>query len=152
MAAKIPARSTSKYCEQYVGTFDAQRVFEIFTDSNRIALSSKNPETACDRFALAVETFHQLMSMSIPGDVRASLQAAMQSLVDTFPSQAVSNEALGLREKARKLKTATKRSELLNRAREVLERGLVQSPGSSKLQSEIAEVRHEIGESETGAV
>jgi hypothetical protein len=80
MAAQIPARSTSKYCDQYVGTFDAQRIFEIFADSNRIALNSKNPKAAADRFALAVEAYHQLMSMSIPGDVQAAVQTSMQSL------------------------------------------------------------------------
>lgn len=148
MEAQIPARTTSKYCGQYAEAFDAQRLLEIFTDSNRIALSSKNPDTACDRFALAVEAYHQLMSMSLPNDARASVLGTMEWLADSFPSLVVANEALGLREKARKLKTARKRLELFQRAREILERGLENHPENSIIQSALAEAQSEIAQSE----
>ena len=148
MATQIPARSASKYCGQYAGAFDAQRIIEIFGDSHRIALSSKNPETAGDRFALAVEAYHQIMSMDVPNDVRASVQNAMQALADTFPTQVVANEALGLREKAHKLKTPRKRLELLRRALEVVDRGRAANPGSAMIEQTAAELRSEIAQSE----
>jgi hypothetical protein len=148
MAAQIPDRNTSKYCGQYAGTFDAQRVIEIFMDSQRIALSSKNPETAGDRFALAIEAYHQVMSMGLPPDARASVQSTMEVLVNAFPVQVVANEALGLREKARKLKTRRKQLDLLNRAREILERGLAENPGNGLLRSSAEELRAEIGQLE----
>src|SRR5438093_10242547 len=98
---QIPTRNTSKYAGQYAGAFDYQRIVEIFGDSYNIALSSKNPDTARDRFALAIEAYHQLISMVTPADVRKSLQRQMENLVELFPSQVATNAAIGLREKAR---------------------------------------------------
>jgi hypothetical protein len=151
MEKQIPARNTSKYCGQYAAAFDAQRIIEIFRDSHRIALSSRNPQTAGDRFALAVEAYHQIMSMDVPNDARAPVQNAMQALADTFPSAVVANEALGLREKAHKLKTPRKRLELLRRALGVVDRARAANPGSAMLEQTAAELRSEIARSETGA-
>lgn len=117
MAAQIPARNTSKYAGHYAGTLGSQRMIEIFADSYKIALSSKNPDTAGDRFALAVEAYYQFMSMESSAEPRAAVQQAMEELVELFPTQVVANEALGLRQKARKLKTPRKRLDLLRRAR-----------------------------------
>ena len=146
MSAQIPARNTSKYAGQYAGTIDSQRIVQIFEDSYKIALSSKNPDTASDRFALAVETYHQLMSMRLLTDIRASVQRRMEHLVESFPAQVVANEALGLREKARKLKTPRRRLDLLLRAREIVNRGLTEHPSSSVLQAAAAEIQIEITE------
>ena len=151
MATQIPTRNTSKYAGQYARTIDTQRIVEIFTDSCKIALSSKNPDTAGDRFALAVEAYHQLMFMGPPSDVRGSVQQAMENLVELFPTQFVANEALGLREKARKLKTPRKQLDLLRRAREIVDRGLTEHPSSSVLQATAAELRTEISQSEAAA-
>jgi hypothetical protein len=149
MAAPIPTRNTSKYAGQYTGTFDSQRIVEIFGDSYKIALSSKNPDTAGDRFALAVEAYHQFMSMGPSADVRGSVQQAMENLVELFPAQVVANEALGLREKARKLKTPRKQLDLLRRAREIVDRGLTEHSCSAVLQTAAAELRTEISQTET---
>ena len=151
MAAQIPARNTSKYAGQYAGAFDSQRIVEIFADSYKIALSSKNPDTAGDRFALAIEAYHQLMSMGPSADVRRSVQQAMENLIELFPTQVVANEALGLREKARKLKTPRKQLDLLRRAREIVDRGLTEHPSSSVLQAAAVELRTEISQSESAA-
>ena len=152
MATQIPARNTSKYAGQYARAFDSQRIVEIFADSYKIALSSKNPDTAGDRFALAVEAYHQLMSMGSSADVRKSVQQEMENLVELFPAQTVANEALGLREKARKLKTPRKQLDLLRRAREIVDQGLTEHPSSPVLQTVAAELRTEISQSEAGNV
>jgi hypothetical protein len=148
MAAQIPARNTSKYAGHYAGTLGSQRMVEIFADSYKIALSSKNPDTAGDRFALAVEAYHQFMSMEPSAEPRAAVQQAMEELVELFPTQVVANEALGLREKARKLKTPRKQLDLLRRAREIVDRGLTEHPSSSVLQAAATELRMEISQSE----
>ena len=148
MAAQIPTRNTSKYAGQYARAFDSQRIVEIFADSRKIALSSKNPETAGDRFALAVEAYHQLMSMGPSAGVRESVQQAMENLVDLFPAQVVANEALGLREKARKLKTPRKQLDFLRRAREIVDRGLTEHPSNPVLHATAAELRTEISQAE----
>ena len=127
-----------------LGRTDPLRIAQIFADSHRIALSSKAPGTATDRYALAVEAYHQIMSMQAPAELRASVQEAMAELVASFPTQVVINEAMGLREKASKLKTPRKRVDLFRHALEVIERGLAQYPSSSELQSAAAEVRTEI--------
>ena len=152
MATQIPTRNTSKYAGQYADTYDSQRIVEIFTDSYKIALTSKNPDTAGDRFALAVETYHQLMCMGPSAEVRGSVQQAMEALVELFPAQVVANEALGLREKARKLKTPRKQLDLLCRAREIVDSGLIKHPSSSLLHVAAAELRTEISQSEENDV
>ena len=144
MAPVIPARESSKYARQYAGAYDPLRIAQIFADSHRIALSSKSPDTAADRFALAVEAYHQINSMQAPAELRASVQRAMAELVASFPTLVVINEALGLRERACKLKTPRKRVDLLREALEVIERGLAQYPSSTELQSAAAELRTEI--------
>lgn len=119
---------------------------EIFADSYQIALSSKNADTANDRFALAVEAYHQFMSMESSAEVRTAMQRAMEELVELFPTQVVANEALGLREKAKKLKTPRKQLDLLLRAREIVNGGLSEHPRSLLLQTTAAELRTEISQ------
>lgn len=121
---------------------------EIFTDSYKIALSSKNADTASDRFDLAVETYYQFMDMESSVEARAAMQQAMEELVELFPIQVVANEALGLWEKARKLKTPRKQLEFLRRASEIINRGLTEHPSSSVLQAAAAELRIEISRCE----
>jgi len=151
MTTPIPTRNTSKYSGQYAGTLGSQRMVEIFADSYKIALSSKNPDTAGDRFALAVEAYHQFMSMESSAEARAAVQQAMEELVELFPTQVVANEALGLREKARKLKTRRKQLDLLRRASEIVDRGLTEYPSNSLLQAAATELRTEISRSEAAA-
>jgi hypothetical protein len=151
VAAKIPARTSSKYAGQYAGTASSQRMVEILADSCRIALSSKRPDTAGDRFALAVEAYHQLTSMGPAADVRQWAQQAMEALVESFPTQVVANEALGLREKALKLKTPQKRLDLVRRASSVVDCGLLEHPSSSVLLEAAAQLRTEVSESEAAA-
>jgi hypothetical protein len=151
MTTPIPTRNTSKYSGQYAGTLGSQRMVEIFADSYKIALSSKNPDTAGDRFALAVEAYHQFMSMESSAEARAAVQQAMEELVELFPTQVVANEALGLREKARKLKTRRKQLDLLRRASEIVNRGLSEYPSNSLLQAAATELRTEISRSEAAA-
>jgi hypothetical protein len=123
-------------------------MLEIFADSYKIALSSKNHETARDRFALALEAYHQFMAMESAEDVRAPMQQAMEGLAELFPTQVVANEALRLRERARKLKTPRKQLELLRRANEIVSPGLTEHPSSSVLQEAAAQLRLEIADSE----
>jgi hypothetical protein len=107
-------------------------------------LSSKNPQTAKDRFALAIEAYHQFMSMESAEEVCAPLRQAMEELAEMFPTQVVANEALGLWEKARKLKTPRKQLELLRRADEIVNRGLAEHPSSSVLRESVAQLKMEI--------
>jgi hypothetical protein len=151
VAVQIPARNTSEYAGEYARSIDPGRILEIFTDCCRIALSSKNPETAHKRFSLAIETYHQFMSMGPPTDVANEVRQAMQHLVEVFPEQVVANEALGLRERANKLKTPRKQLDLLYRARDTVQSGLTEHPVSSLLQTAAADLRAEIARSEASA-
>ena len=143
-ASQIPARDTSKYAGHYAAASDPMRLVEIFSDSYRIALSSKDPDTARDRFALAMETYHEIMSRSVAGEVRALVLKDMSALAETFEGQVVINEALGLRQKARRLKTVGKQIELLQNAVDVLERGHSSNPGHEALTVEVQEARAEL--------
>jgi hypothetical protein len=59
----------------------------------------------------------------------------MGRLAESFPTQVLVNEAVGLSEKAAKLKTPKKRLELLHRALSVIENGLQSYPDDPRLQS-----------------
>ncbi len=148
MAVKIPGRNESKYSGQYASAFDPQRIMQIFDDSQRIALSSKNPNTAGDRFELAVETYHQLLSMGLSRGEKRQLTKRMEELVELFPSQVIINEARGLRDKAHKLKTPSKRLDLFQQARDVVDRGLAEIPDNSTLQQAADVIRAEIVDTE----
>jgi hypothetical protein len=127
-------------------------LIEIFTDSHKIALNSKDPATARGRFELAVEAYHQLMSIGLPADLRSSVQDAMTTLVDQFPIQVCLNEALGLYAKAGKLKTARRKLEYLRRARDVLHSGLATSPtGGTAIQAMHDHVLVDIAQAEAVA-
>jgi carbamoylphosphate synthase large subunit len=143
-ANQIPARDTSKYAGHYAAASDVMRLVEIFSDSYRIALSSKNPDTARDRLALAVEAYHEIMSRRAAGEVRALVLKDMSALVETFEGQVVINEALSLRQKARRLKTVGKQIELLQHAVDVLERGHSSNPDHEVLAAEVQEARAEL--------
>jgi hypothetical protein len=138
---QIPPRSSSKYAGQYARGTDVHRLIEIFNDSNRIALGSKNPDTATDRFHLAVEAFHQIMGLAPDPATLRSVEGTMSRLAEMFPIQVVVNESLGLREKAAKLKTPKKKLELLRRACDVIEVCLSKYPGNPLLKSALNEVR-----------
>jgi hypothetical protein len=128
-------------------------LFEIFTDSHKIALNSKDPATARARFELAVEVYHQLMSIGLLADRRSSVEAGMTTLVDQFAIQVCLNEALGLFTKARKLKTARRKLEYLHRARDVLHAWLAENPtGASAIQGLHNDVLADISQLETIAV
>lgn len=145
----IPERSTSRYAGQYAQSVDPQRLLEIFTDSHKIALNSKDPATARSRFELAVEAYHQLMSMELPADLRSSVQNAVTTLADQFPIQVCLNEALGLYAKAGKLKTVRRKLEYLHRARDVLHAGLATNPtGATAIQAMHDHVRADIAQAE----
>ena len=79
-------------------------MIEIFSESGRIAVESKKPETAHTRYELAIEAYHQIMALRPDRAVRQSTRDAMQILVDRFPSQVCMNEALGITDKANKVK------------------------------------------------
>jgi len=66
---------------------------------------------------------------------------AMDELIELFPIHVVANEALGLREKARKLKTPRKQLNLLRSALEIVKRGLTEHPSNTALQAAASELR-----------
>jgi len=144
MPNPIPSRESSRYAGQYSGAFDAQRIIDIFSDSYRIALSSKNPETAKDRFYLSVEAYHQLMTMRVTEEIRKAIKTQMDELAEKFPVQSILNEAEGICEKARKLKTIGKKLDLFDKAKARIKDGLLESPSNSLLIDANAKLQEEI--------
>jgi hypothetical protein len=116
----IPPRGLLVHAQDYEGCVDAERLRTILRESIAIARSSKNPDTAHDRFGLAIEAYHQLGSLRIAPDERRELDAVVQDVASQFPILVRLNEAAGLVEKANKLKTPKRRLPLLYRARDAL--------------------------------
>jgi hypothetical protein len=120
----IPERKESQYFGQYSRVVDVDRLIQIFQESGKLAVESRNPETARSRYDLAIECYHQLMSLHISRGLQKSTKNAMEILVSRFPSQACMNEALGLCDKANKVKTIKTQYKHLKKAQQVLEKGL----------------------------
>ena len=79
----IPDRSRSRYAGQYAESVFPDRLFEIFADSERLAMTSKNPDTAGTRFDLAVEVYHQLMSLKLSAETCARIEYLL-NVIDRF--------------------------------------------------------------------
>ncbi|MBI5495707.1 MAG: hypothetical protein HY904_11850 [Deltaproteobacteria bacterium] len=123
---------------------DHTRLAEIFADSCRIALISLNPATAKERYALAVETFDQLMAGASPPEVKAGLRAQFDGLTASFPEQLALNEARALQAKAHGVKTSKRRLHHLRQCLDVLQRGMAERPGSGQLSAMAKDVTEEI--------
>lgn len=150
MPVIIPPRDESKYAWQYSEVIDLRRVVEIFSDSYKIAFTSKKPDTAHDRFDLALEAFYQIMSMQPPASVRDPVQDAMEELAQYFPIQVLINEAEGLREKAMKLKTPKKRAERLLEAKALARRAITRDSKCAPAHALANQIDTEIANIETG--
>ena len=146
----IPDRSTSRHANQYADVTDSNRLAQIFRESGEMAVISKNPAIAHDRFDLALEAYYQLRSLPLAQNFRDSVQNAMVTLAEKFPSQVCINEALGLCEHAQKLKTVRSQLKYLYRARDALDRGLALNDGGQDgLRSIYDQVTRYIAQGET---
>ena len=123
----IPVRKESANYGQYSDVEDVDRLIEIFKDSASLAMKSHNPETAYSRYELLIECYHQIMSLPIDRALRKNTESAMETVVSSFPSQVCVNEALGLCDKANKVKTIKTQYKYLKKAEEVLTKGLEES-------------------------
>lgn len=144
MTVVIPPRTESQYARHYVNTIDVRRMVEIFSDSYKIAMTSKKPDTARDRFDLALEAFYQIMSLNPPRELRQPVQEAIEDMVQHFPVQVLMNEAQGIREKALKLKTPKKRAERLMEAKLVIDRAIAEDPKCAPAHVIAAEIENDI--------
>lgn len=129
---EIPERSTSSYAGQYARCVDPQRLIQILTESMALALNSQNPDTAGSRYELAIEAYHQLLTLPLPASDRVQIQASMAALTRELPAKMCMNEARGHCAKAAKLKTPRRKQEFLLLARATLERGLAVGLGGGQ--------------------
>lgn len=101
----IPDRKERQYSGHYSRVVDVDRLIQVFQESGKLAVESRKPDTAHSRYDLAIECYHQIMSLRINRGLRKSTKNAMEVLASCFPSQVCMNEALGLCDKANKVKT-----------------------------------------------
>jgi hypothetical protein len=136
MADSIPLRNSSRYCGLYAGSTNVQRLLQIFEESGVLCVESRNPETAQTRFELMLEAYYQIVDLLAPSDFAVRTKASMQAIVDRFPSQTCMNEALGICDKAKKLKSVKTQLSYLQKAQTILERGLARNDvGYSNIKS-----------------
>jgi ribosomal protein S27E len=109
---------------------------QIFQNSGQIAIESKTPETAQSDFELAIEIYYQIVALRPGTELERTVTNAVQILADCFPSNACMNEAIGICEKANKLKSIKTKLKYLRKAQEILESGLArQDIGYAKITS-----------------
>lgn len=124
MADSIPLRNSSRYNGLYARSTNVQRLVQIFEESGLLCMESRNPETAQTRFELMLEAYYQIMDLLGASDFAVRTRTSMQVIVDRFPSQMCMNEALGICDKAKKVKTVKTQLRYLQTAQTILERGL----------------------------
>lgn len=96
-------------------------MLEIFSDSVRLALESKNPDTAESRYMLSLAAYHEIVAHAAPSPDLDHVTHLMRRVVALFPSMKRMNEATGYLDKAAKLKSAKGKLSWVNRARAVLD-------------------------------
>jgi len=136
----IPLRDSSRYAWQYRDCFDRERLMQIFSESSQLALKSKVPETAQSRYELAVEAFHQLRSVIADPAASDAYRDLMFQVAELFPITTLLNQIAALRDKARRLKTKSKRIDLLTRASQLAHSGRREYPACrdfGRVQSEL---------------
>lgn len=124
MPNAIPPRSASRCCGNYSRATDVQRLVEIFENSGRIALESKNTEIAQNNFDLLIEAYYQILALNPRTELKQIITQQMQILADNFPSQVCINGAIGICEKSNKLKSFKAKLKYLLNAQALLEQGL----------------------------
>ncbi len=125
MSKTIPPRTSSRYYGQYSTAGDVHRLIQILMESCKISVESKKPDTAQDRYDLAIEAYYQILTLRPAVALEQLVTEAMGVLVDRFPSQRCMNEAVGLCDKAKGKSVKTQLKYLLQ-AQGVLENGLAQ--------------------------
>jgi len=120
----IPDRNEGQFAQQYAQVVDVNRLTQIYQESGQLAVKSRNPETAHSRYDLAIECYYQIMSLPTSRRLRKSTKNATDILVSRFPSQVCMNEALGLCDKANKVKTIKTQHKHLKKAEQLLKSGL----------------------------
>lgn len=97
------------------------RMREIFSDSIRIALNSKNPETAKSRYDLSLATYHEILAHAAPSPDLDYVTRHMKRVVALHPAMLSINQAIGCMDKAAKLKSTKGKLKRLASAREIME-------------------------------
>ncbi len=120
----LPPREVSRYAGQYGKNADWRRTSQIFTESGRLAVNSKDPDTAWRCFELALECFYSLMRSPAPKESKDDLLTALQKLVDAFPAWVRMQEASRICERGDRLAMVNKKLEYLRSAEAVLRDGL----------------------------
>ncbi|HEY2328639.1 MAG TPA: hypothetical protein VGI63_02360 [Verrucomicrobiae bacterium] len=124
MTNAIPPRSSSRCCGNYSRATDVPRLVEIFENSGQIALESKNTEIAQNNFDLTIEAYYQILALHPRTELKQPITQQMQILADNFPSEVCINGAIGICEKANKLKSFKAKLKYLLNAQALLEQGL----------------------------
>jgi len=77
-------RHLSRYCGKYKGWENLERLLEILQACEQVVMSSKDMDTAEDRFELAIECYHQLRSLLHAEREQAELDIRMTRLAREF--------------------------------------------------------------------
>ncbi|MEM9379498.1 MAG: DUF4011 domain-containing protein [Planctomycetota bacterium] len=141
MQVQIPERDASRYRGRYERTADVHRLFEILRDSIEVALSSRDEETARARYDLALECYHQLLTLDLPPEIEERLRGFVETLVERFPTAWRVNAAAHACERAGEARRAATRRGHLEEAREVLASGRdAEGVDAAEIDARLAEV------------
>ena len=137
---------SSEFLKKYgINGHRVVRSLQIFIDSLRISLKSKNFDTALYRNQLMNEKLSRLASCGLPKHYLEQVKKVADSANEEFKTALYLNAAKGFMSKSLKMKSPKGKIKYLNSAKDILETGM-KSSGSDeeKIKLALSEVDREI--------
>lgn len=124
-SVEIPERKVSRFANQYRDYADLQQLLDLLEKAGMEAMTSKNIKLAQSSYELAIEIYHQILSLKPKAELRRTATDAMLTVAERYPGQHCMNEALSLCELSNKVNSLENQLRYLLDAKAILEDGLV---------------------------
>jgi len=125
---RIPTRHESRYAGQYAGMKDLKSLIDQLAQTADRAVTSRNNKMAQSSYELAIELYHQILSLRPEQELRQLSEQAMKELVGRYPGLVAVNRAVAYCDLAKQAKTLSDQVRYLSQAKSVLEDAL-STPG-----------------------
>jgi thioredoxin-like negative regulator of GroEL len=140
---RIPARNESRYAGQYAGIENLQILTDKLVQAAEKAVTSRNHKVAQSNYEIAIELYHQVLSLRPDRELKSLSKQAMMQLVGRYPGLSAVNRAVALCDRANEAKRLSDQIRYLEQAKSLLEEAMAASSigieGLKDLRSQIVD-------------
>jgi hypothetical protein len=126
----IPPRQESRYCGRFAAITDLSELVEKLTETANKLDMARSAALAQDGFELAIEIYHQFMSICPAGRLREAAEDAMLQLARRYPGVLAISQALALSDAANEARLFSEQIRLLEEAKSILETAMARRDAS----------------------